>query len=233
MNLLAGTGDIWVNLTLSYSSGETFSKMSDVMHQSMMGPCRIHTATEDDAEREGACFQHRLTATILKDFQSGVRLVRDHFPRYLERLPGELLFRIGVAFYQEGDFEKARRCLGLAAGKDGSWQHKAMALSISGAMTANFLFLGIILYRKLQGFSLSYLLNGLGKVLAAALMMGLSLSALEFFLRGWMQGGLMRELLGLFFLVFSGAVIYGYTLYLLKLQELRILLSRFFGKRAV
>jgi putative peptidoglycan lipid II flippase len=111
-------------------------------------------------------------------------------------------------------------------------QHKAMALSISGAMTANFLFLGIILYRKLQGFSLSYLLNGLGKVLAAALMMGLSLSALELFLRGWMQGGLMRELLGLFFLVFSGAVIYGYTLYLLKLQELRILLSRFFGKRA-
>jgi hypothetical protein len=33
-----------------------------------------------------------------------------------------------VAFFQQADIEKARYCLELAAGKDGSWQHKAMLL---------------------------------------------------------------------------------------------------------
>jgi tetratricopeptide (TPR) repeat protein len=82
----------------------------------------------DDAEQEGGCFQRRLAAAIIKDFQSAVRLVRDHFPRHLDRLSGEQLFRIGVAFYQDADLEKARCCLELAAVKDGSWQHKAMLL---------------------------------------------------------------------------------------------------------
>jgi len=82
----------------------------------------------DDSEQGMAAFHSRLTAAILKDFPSAVRLVRDHFPRYLDRLPGDLLFRFGVAFYQEDDIEKARRCLELAAGREGSWQPKAMLL---------------------------------------------------------------------------------------------------------
>jgi tetratricopeptide (TPR) repeat protein len=86
------------------------------------------TCNCDDAQPEEACFQKRLAATIIRDFQSAVRLVRDHFPRYLDRLSGDQLFRIGVAFYQEADIEKARCCLELAAAKDGSWQHKAMLL---------------------------------------------------------------------------------------------------------
>jgi len=86
------------------------------------------TCNCDDAQPEEACFQKRLAATIIRDFQSAVRLVRDHFPRYLDRLSGDQLFRIGVAFYQEADIEKARSCLELAAARDGSWQHKAMLL---------------------------------------------------------------------------------------------------------
>ena len=73
-------------------------------------------------------FQRRLAKTITKDFPSAVRLVRDHFPRHLGTLSGDQLFRIGVAFYQEADLEKARRCLELAAAEDGSWQHKALLL---------------------------------------------------------------------------------------------------------
>lgn len=82
----------------------------------------------DDAQQEEVCFQERLAATIIRDFQSAVHLVRDHFPHHLDRLSGDLLFRIGVAFYQDADVEKARYCLELAAVKDGSWQHKAMLL---------------------------------------------------------------------------------------------------------
>jgi tetratricopeptide (TPR) repeat protein len=86
------------------------------------------TCNRNDAQPEAACFQKRLAATIIRDFQSAVRLVRDHFPRYLDRLSGDQLFRIGVAFFQQADLEKARYCLELAACKEGSWQHKAMLL---------------------------------------------------------------------------------------------------------
>ena len=111
-----------------------------------------------------------------------------------------------------------------------SLQHKAMALSISGAMTANFLFLGTILYMKLEGFSLAYLTVGLGKVLAAALGMGIFLSVLEILLAGWMQKGFLAELAGLFLLILSGAAVYGSALYLLKLNELRMIIDRLWGK---
>jgi len=83
------------------------------------------------AEPGAGGFQKRLAAAIAKDFSSAVRLVRDHFPRYLAELPGDLLFRIGVALYQDGDLERARHCLELASTMDGSWQSKAMLL-ISG-----------------------------------------------------------------------------------------------------
>jgi putative peptidoglycan lipid II flippase len=109
-----------------------------------------------------------------------------------------------------------------------SLQHKAMALSISGAMTVNFLFLGVILYWKLQGFSLSYLLTGLGKVFAAAFLMGLYIYILRTVLDEWMQIKFFYDFLGLIFFVASSAMIYGITLYLLKLQELKMLVDTLF-----
>ena len=102
-----------------------------MVEHDMKNPTTLHdlrTCNRDDAQPEEACFQKRLAATIIRDFQSAVRLVRDHFPRYLDRLSGDQLFRIGVAFFQQADLEKARYCLELAAGKEGSWQHKAMLL---------------------------------------------------------------------------------------------------------
>jgi len=111
-----------------------------------------------------------------------------------------------------------------------SLQHTAMALSISGAMTANFLFLGIILYWKLDGYSLSYLVSGLGKVLAAALMMGIYIYALDTALSGSMQKGFFSELIGVFFFVLSGAAVYGIFLYLLKLQEFKMIIDKIWGK---
>lgn len=83
---------------------------------------------EDDAEKVEDCFRSRLAAVMTRDFPSAVRLVRDHFPRHIRALPGDQLFRFGVAFYQASDLEKARCCLELAAAKDGSWQPKALLL---------------------------------------------------------------------------------------------------------
>ncbi len=109
-------------------------------------------------------------------------------------------------------------------------QHKALALSISGAMTANFLFLGIVLYKKLQGFSLSYIINGLGKVFASALFMGLYLYVIGTVLLEWMQKGFFYELLGVLFFVASAALVYGVALYLLKLQEFKMLVDKAWDK---
>jgi len=102
-----------------------------MVEHDMKNPTTLHhlrTCSRDHAQPEEACFQKRLAATLIRDFQSAVRLVRDHFPRYLDRLSGDQLFRIGVAFFQQADLEKARFCLELAAGKEGSWQHKAILL---------------------------------------------------------------------------------------------------------
>ena len=79
-------------------------------------------------QEEGAWFVKLLAATIKRDFQSGVRLVRDYYPRHLNLLSGDILFRIGVELYQYADYEKARFCLELAGSKDGPWQHKAMLI---------------------------------------------------------------------------------------------------------
>ena len=109
-------------------------------------------------------------------------------------------------------------------------QHKAMALSISGAMTANFLFLGVILYWKLEGFSLSYLTTGLGKVLAAAIVMGIYLYVMGVVLHAWMLKGFVNELLGILFFVASSAAVYGITLYMLRLQELKMMVDKVLGR---
>jgi len=93
-----------------------------------MAPRHLHKIGREDSEPERTCFQERLAAIIIMDFQSAVRLVRDHFPKHLNHLPGDLLFRIGVAFFQNADMEKARYCLELATGKNGPWQNKAMLL---------------------------------------------------------------------------------------------------------
>jgi putative peptidoglycan lipid II flippase len=111
-----------------------------------------------------------------------------------------------------------------------SLQHAAMALSISGAMTANFLFLGTVLYWKLEGFSLKYLMSGLGKVIFAALGMGFYLYGIRVLLAGWMQKGFLAELGGVFALILSGAAVYGLVLYLLKLHELRMIVDKILNR---
>ncbi len=111
-----------------------------------------------------------------------------------------------------------------------SLQHRAMALSISVAMTANFLFLGIILYRKLAGYSLSYLATGLGKVFTAALLMGIYIYIMGIILFQWMRKGFLYDLSGLFFLVATGSILYGIALYLLRLREIQLLTDKWRGK---
>jgi putative peptidoglycan lipid II flippase len=104
-------------------------------------------------------------------------------------------------------------------------QHRALALSISCAMTANFLFLIIILYNKLEGFAASYLLNGLLKMLAASAVMAIWLLVAGIIFGGKGDGNILVEIIMLALSIFSGAAVYGVVLYFLKLPELQTILD--------
>ena len=106
------------------------------------------------------------------------------------------------------------------------FQHQAIALSTSCAMTINFLFLSIILYRKLGGYSLAYLLTGLGKVLLAAGAMGGFLFFMGKGLAGWLDSGIFRQGLAVLLLIICGAGVYGVILHLLRLNELQLITGK-------
>jgi putative peptidoglycan lipid II flippase len=108
----------------------------------------------------------------------------------------------------------------------GRLQHQALALSISLAMTGNFIFLAAMLYRLLSGFSVGYILNGLVKVAAASLVMGLWVWFTKFLLIEWTAQSLVREIAGLVMLIGSGALIYGCVLYGMRMKELTLLLEK-------
>ncbi len=114
-----------------------------------------------------------------------------------------------------------------------SLQHRAIALATSSAMACNFLFLSVVLYKKLHGYSLSYLAAGLVKVLAAAMLMGGWLLFAQAWLKGVaLPGGMVTQLTVLLLLIASAVAVYGVALYWLRLKELNMLVERLGAKIA-
>ena len=114
------------------------------------------------------------------------------------------------------------------------FQHLAIALSTSCTMLINFVFLMAILYKKLEGYSLPYLLQGLAKIVVATT----ALSALLVFslpyCASWLKGNIIQQTTALFLLITVAAVLYATILHMLKLSEMNIisekLRSRLFRK---
>jgi putative peptidoglycan lipid II flippase len=106
------------------------------------------------------------------------------------------------------------------------FQHRAIALATSCSMTLNFLFLGLVLSRKLEGFTLRPLLLGSGKILLATLVMAGAVWGLTRWLAPWLQGALPLQLLGVLGIVGTGAVIYYLVLASLKLPELTVITGK-------
>jgi putative peptidoglycan lipid II flippase len=107
---------------------------------------------------------------------------------------------------------------------------RAIALSTSCSMALNFLFLGIILYRKLTGFSLAYLGLGTAKILLASMVMGFGILGLKKLLSPLLQGSIPLQLVGIFMVIGIAALLYGITLHMLKLPELKVITEKF-GQR--
>jgi len=107
-----------------------------------------------------------------------------------------------------------------------AFQHRAIALSTSCAMIGNFLFLCIVLYKKLGGYSLSYLLEGIGKVFFASLLMSGWLWLLLFFGRNFFSGSIFLQLTGLMLYITTAVAVYGAVLYFLKVKELSLIIDK-------
>jgi len=103
---------------------------------------------------------------------------------------------------------------------------RAIALSTSCSMALNFLFLGVILYRKLTGFSLTYLGLGTLKILLASMVMGSGVMALKKLLNPMLQGSIPLQLLGVFMAIGAAALLYGITLHMLRLPELKVITEK-------
>jgi putative peptidoglycan lipid II flippase len=101
-----------------------------------------------------------------------------------------------------------------------AFAHRAIALSTSAVMVLNFLFLGTVLYRKLDGYPLARMAAGLAKIGAAAGIMALFLLQGRHLLAGPLAGPVYQQITAIAFLVAAGATIYGISLHLLGLEEL-------------
>ena len=108
-----------------------------------------------------------------------------------------------------------------------AFQHKAIALSTSCTMAMNFLFLGIILCRKLTDYSLIPLIQGCVKIISASLVMGGGVWYGKILLSSWLTGKIPQQLVAVFLLIGVAVVIYYAVLYTLKLPELTIITKKF------
>ena len=107
-----------------------------------------------------------------------------------------------------------------------SFQHRAIALSMSCTMVLNFLFLSGILYRKMEGYSISYLLKGGLKICAATLCMSALLIAARPFFTSWFTGNIFQKAGSLILLITGAAILYTSVLYFLRLPELTDIINK-------
>jgi putative peptidoglycan lipid II flippase len=106
------------------------------------------------------------------------------------------------------------------------FQHRGIALSTSCAMILNFLFLGTVLYRKLSGFPMGYLMKGIGKIIVATAIMAGGILLLKNFLGDWLVGPTLLQAAGLTVLIGVGVGLYLISLQLLRLPEFTLLTGK-------
>lgn len=105
-------------------------------------------------------------------------------------------------------------------------QHRGIALSTSCAMILNFSFLGVILYRKLAGYPLGYLLKGLAKILTATALMCGAIWGGRQVCAVWMQDSVITQVVAMAALIGIAVGIYAVSLQLLRLPEFTLLTGK-------
>jgi len=111
------------------------------------------------------------------------------------------------------------------------FQHRAIAFSVSITMIINFFFLTTVLYRQLNGFSVWSLWWAFMKILVATALMIAFLFAARSLTGGYMEGpSLIAGITSLFGIITVAAIMYGATLYLLKVEEFTYIIKKIRSK---
>jgi putative peptidoglycan lipid II flippase len=103
--------------------------------------------------------------------------------------------------------------------------HRAIALSTSLSMMVNLLFLGAMLYRKVEGYALKDLMTTLMKVTGASALMGLAVWGFYSVAAAWLGKSLFREMLALGGSIFLGVALYLSLIFPLHIPEFQFLLG--------
>lgn len=107
------------------------------------------------------------------------------------------------------------------------FQHLAIAMSTSCTMMLNFFFLIIVLHKNLNGFPIKKLLTGVFKAGIATFGLGLFILMVLPMFETALNGGKFYQLLSVFTIIGAAAIIYTFILYILRLQEMNIVISAF------
>ncbi len=107
-----------------------------------------------------------------------------------------------------------------------TYQHRAIALSTSCTMLINFVFLMVVLYKNMHGYSIHYLGKGSLKIGIATLALCALLLPARYFLAGWLTGTIAQQTAALFSILFCAVALYTAILDKLGLAELNILTEK-------
>jgi putative peptidoglycan lipid II flippase len=107
-----------------------------------------------------------------------------------------------------------------------AFQHRAIALSVSCSAIFSLIFLSLVLYKKLNGYSVDYLAKGILKICLATLVMSSLILGVRTYFSAWLDGNIYERAISLLSLIGASGLLYGLTLYMLGLHELTDIISK-------
>ncbi|WP_240910065.1 murein biosynthesis integral membrane protein MurJ [Desulfopila sp. IMCC35008] len=107
-----------------------------------------------------------------------------------------------------------------------TFQHLAIALSTSITMLINFMFLISVLYLKIGGLDLRYLLNGFCKTVAGSLVLAIAVVGCKALMGDMMGGNVLQQLIGVLTTIVCAAALYCIVLHFLRLNEFTVLVRK-------
>ena len=111
----------------------------------------------------------------------------------------------------------------------GPFQHRAIALSTSLCMMANFLFLSCMLYRQVQGYDIRRILKSLARIMPVSLCMGIVAYGVNRLCADFAGSGTLGAAVGLFAAIGAAGLFYGAAISVAGIQELAPLRRRLTG----
>ena len=107
------------------------------------------------------------------------------------------------------------------------FQHRAIALATSLSMILNFVFLSAVLYFQVQGYPLRRIFSSLAKICLAAGCMGGVVYSMAAGLAAHLSDGILGRLALVGSVMTAGMLVYGISLYFLKIPEFQDILRQF------